>query len=209
MQEVMLLRDLTYMVRAGYTYRNHDSSSVAIALKSAVWWRCSKSRSNLDWVARSFFWGSDRECGIHLRVNLKRTSSRTRRSFPVEILISKWLMIFFVEVNGYLERNFDQTFLNIVRSLSALFLSSQDVSPFLTRCNHRFRVGRDTARSPRVPPSGNELSCSAFLASREIWWRRVAPVHLSIYLNVTPIELWQGMTGSDRLSGLLEIDHHQ
>jgi hypothetical protein len=160
---VTSLRDLAYMMWAGCTYRNHDSSPVAIALKSAVWWRHSKSRSNLDWVTGSFFWRSDRECGTHFWVNLRSPSSRATRSFTVNTLISKWLAIFFAEANSYLKRNFDKLPPKIVSGLSALFLSSQDVSPFLKRHNHRFTVGRDTARSPRVPRKWARialLSCS-------------------------------------------------
>jgi hypothetical protein len=149
-QEVTSLRDLGYMVRAEYMYPNHGSSPVAIALKSAFWWLCSKSRSSLDWVIGSFFWRSDRECGTHPRVNLLSPGSRARRSPTVDTPISKWLAIFFAEANGFLERNFDTTSPKIVSDLLALFLSSQDVLPSLNRRNYHFTVGRDTARSPRV-----------------------------------------------------------
>jgi hypothetical protein len=39
--------------------------------------------------------------------------------------------------------------------------------------------------------------------------KSAAPVHPLVYLNVMVIELLQKTTGSDRLSGLLEIGEHQ
>jgi hypothetical protein len=77
--------------------------------------------------------------------------ARVRRPFTVGTLISKWLAIFFAKANGYLEKKFDKTSPKIIKGLPALFLLSQDVSPSLKRRNHCFTVGRDTARSPRVP----------------------------------------------------------
>jgi hypothetical protein len=190
-QEVTSLRDPAYMVWVGYRYRSHDSSPVAIALKSAAWWRCSKPRSTLDWVTRSLFWRFDREWGTHLRVNLQSSSSRARTSFTVDTLKSKWLAIFFAEANGYLERNLDKTTPKIVSSLPDLFLSSHDVSPSLKRHNYRFTLGRDTASSPRVP---RKWVCIALLpcsCSQRTLMQSAAPVRPSVHLNVISTELLQ------------------
>jgi hypothetical protein len=51
------------LARARYTYHNNDSSPVAISVKSVIWCRHSKSRSNLDWVTLPFVWTSDSEWG--------------------------------------------------------------------------------------------------------------------------------------------------
>jgi hypothetical protein len=205
---VTSLRDLTYMVWVGYTYQNHDSSLVAIALKSATWWCCSKSRSTLDWITGSLFWRFDRKWGTHLRVNLQSSNSRARTSFTVNTLRSKWLVIFFAEANGHLERNLDKTAPKIVRSLPNLFLSSQDVSPSLKRRNYRFTVGRD-ARSPRVPRKWVWIALLSCSCNQRTLMQSAAPVRPSVHLNVISIGLLQETTGSDRLSGVLEIGQYQ